>query len=137
MDYDTIGRTNKMDISFTRNGKYTIKLEVANNNNCKASKDTTIIVDVPELDPVGLKEENIQSHQIFPNPTNSVINLNIPKESKLVKLTLINSKDQTKQIEAILNGEQWVADLSEFDAGVYFLIIKTDKEKLSTKILVN
>jgi len=137
MGNDTICRTNKMDISFTRNGKYTIKLDVANNNNCKSSKDTTISVDVSELDPVGLNELNMQSHQIFPNPTNSVINLNIPKESKLVKLTLINSKDQTKQIEAILNGEQWVADLSEFDAGVYFLIIKTDKEKLRTKILVN
>ena len=52
MSNDTICRTNKMDISFTRNGKYTIKLEVANNNNCKSSIDTTIIVDVPELEPV-------------------------------------------------------------------------------------
>jgi PKD repeat protein len=137
MGYDTICRANKINISFTQNGKYTIKLEVANNNNCKASKDTTISVDVSELDPVGLNELNMQSHQIFPNPTNGGINLNIPKESKLVKLTLINSKAQHKQIEALNNGEQWVADLSEVDAGIYFLIIKTDKEKLSTKILVN
>ncbi len=137
MGNDTICRTHKMDISFTRNGKYNIKLEVANNNNCKSSIDTTITVDVPELEPVGLKEVNAQLHQVFPNPTNGSINLNIPTESKHVKLTLINSKAQHKQIEAKQNGEQWIADLSGVDAGIYFLIIDTEKEKFSTKVFVN
>jgi PKD repeat protein len=137
MGNDTICRTHKMDISFTRNGKYNIKLEVANNNNCKSSIDTTITVDVPELEPVGLNELNTQSHQVFPNPTNGSINLNIPTESKLIKLTLINSNAQHKQIEAKQNGEQWIADLSGVDAGIYFLIIDTEKEKFSTKVFVN
>ncbi len=137
MNNDTICKTNKMDISFTRNGRYTIKLEVANNNNCKSSKDTAIIVDVPGLDPVGLNEVNTQSHQIFPNPTNGIANLNIPIESKLVKLTLTNSKAQHKQIEAKQNGEQWIADLSGVDAGIYVLLIETNKEKFSTKVFVN
>jgi PKD repeat protein len=137
MGNDTICRTNKMDISFTRNGKYIIKLDVANNNNCKSSIDTTVTVDVPELEPIGLNEVNTQSHQIFPNPTNGGINLNISTESKLVKLTLINSKAQHKQIEAKQKGELWIADLSGVDTGIYILLIETKNEKFSTKIFVN
>ncbi len=137
MGDDTICRANKMGISFTRNGKYTITLEVKNNNNCKSSIDTTITVDFPELDPVGLNMVFNRSLSVFPNPTSGVINLNIPTYIKLVKLTLIDSKAQHKQIEAIQNGEQWISNLRDVDDGLYILIIDTEIGKYSTKVFVN
>ena len=78
-----------------------------------------------------------RSLSVFPNPTSGVINLNIPTYIKLVKLTLIDSKAQHKQIEAIQNGEQWISNLRDVDDGLYILIIDTEIGKYSTKVFVN
>ena len=78
-----------------------------------------------------------RSLSVFPNPTSGVINLNIPTYIKLVKLTLIDSKAQHNQIEAIQNGEQWISNLRDVDDGLYILIIDTEIGKYSTKVFVN
>lgn len=136
MGFDTICRTPNMDISFTQNGKYTLYLKVANNEGCSDIKDTTIEVNVPELEPVGLIENHLKKHQVYPNPTNGLLNLNIAASNKIVRLTLVDANTQKVELKPKIIAEWWTTDLTGVGQGLYVLIIETEKETYQTKVLV-
>ena len=125
-----------MNLRFNKNGKYTISLKVANNEGCTDIKDTTVEVDFPELDPVGVKEDVTQNHLIYPNPTNGILNLNIAVGYKINKLTLVDNNYKQIDVQPAFNGNLWTADLSELKQGIYQLWIETDKETYKARVII-
>jgi len=136
MGFDTICKTPNMNLRFNKNGKYTISLKVANNEGCTDIKDTTVEVDFPELDPVGVKEDVTQNHLIYPNPTNGILNLNIAAGCKINKLTLVDNNYKQIDVQPAFNGNLWTADLSELKQGIYQLWIETDKETYKARVII-
>lgn len=136
MGFDTICRTPKMDISFIQNGRYIIYLKVANNKGCTDIKDTTIEVNIPEFEPVGLIENQTKTQPVYPNPTNGKLNLNVAASNKIVRLTLVDSNTNKKELQPEIIEEWWTTDLTGVSMGLYVLIIETEKETYQTKVLV-
>ncbi len=136
MGFDTVCKTADMSLRFTKNGKYPIYLKVTNNEGCMDIKDTTIEVNVPEFEPVGLNENFTKKHQVYPNPTNGSLNLNITANSKITNMILIDTNGKQIKITPKLEDETWVTDLTSIKEGLYIMWIETERETLQSKVLV-
>ena len=78
-------------------------------------------------DPVGVEEEEINL-TVFPNPANDIVNISTT-ENYTLTITDINGKKIDSQVE---NDR---LDISNFNSGIYFLRISTDKGNKTIKLV--
>jgi len=68
-------------------------------------------------DPISVSENNLESLKIFPNPSNSTINLNIPNNTPYQILDITGKVITTDSYVGNIN-------VSEFSNGIYYLKVK-------------
>ncbi len=79
---------------------------------------------------VGINDMAFENLNIFPNPTNGIINLDI-----FEKLTNIKIMDLTGKTIKVFNSEAKQLDISAFTTGIYFLEIANAEKKSIIKLL--
>lgn len=92
-------------------GSHTITYSYTDANGCANSATTTVVVEAC----VGLGESSMNSIRVFPNPTNSVINIATTRED-LAAMILTNS---VGEVVARVNGTE--LDATQFANGLYFV----------------
>ena len=92
-------------------GSHTITYSYTDANGCANSATTTVVVEAC----VGLGESSMNSIRVFPNPTNSVINIATTRED-LAAVILTNS---VGEVVARVHGTQ--LDATQFANGLYFV----------------
>lgn len=128
----TIGsQKDTVDYSWTSLGKYTYQFKVngtTTTNNYNGQKPCAV--------PQTSNTESISNveFEVYPNPTNTLLNLKFPTSVGIVKsLQIFNLSGQL--IQKII-GKKDVLDLSSLKAGIYYLHLETDQSKLSTKFII-
>lgn len=116
----------------------TVKVTETNASGCKGLTKT-LTVDVTSaigLDKLSLAGGNVM---VYPNPANSFVYLNfdLPK-SALTQVKLINMLGQTivNQNKMVLPNEKMLIDVSNLNAGVYFVDITVDGETKIQRVVV-
>ena len=90
-------------------------------------------VGVINITAVGIDELNNNNVSLFPNPTNNVLNIHFPKKEKYsVYIQSISGKTLiTKNIEA----QSSQLNLSDLDAGIYFVSIQSNTKTIVKRIV--
>lgn len=109
---------------YTADGSYTIQLNAETSDGCKCSLTQTkevLNLTVREL-------ENGGSIQLYPNPTNSELNVQYDLKEEVLSITLYDNAG--KQVQQVQNnrfgkGGIWKADVSQLAAGTYTVKILT------------
>jgi len=70
--------------------------------------------------------------EIYPNPTNSILNIKNDYNTKINRISIYNSLGQ-KQIEIYQNTNQ--IDISKLKNGVYFIEFETDGKHIRKNII--
>lgn len=98
-----------------------------------ASNDGLLIINTSCL-PLSIDEfdEGLNLVSVFPNPTNGVLNLN-SRSNEPFSFQLINSLGQIVLAQSDYLNK--TIDLSKFDSGVYYLVIKLKNSIINKKIL--
>jgi len=73
-----------------------------------------------------------KSVEVYPNPTNSILNIKNDYNTKINRISIYNSLGQ-KQIEIYQNTNQ--IDISKLKNGVYFIEFETDGKHIRKKII--
>jgi hypothetical protein len=87
--------------------------------------------------PVGIPTVSVPNMDInaYPNPVSDL--LNVPFPSAIVNGQLILSDMQGKVVKRVnVNGTKTTLDVSDIDAGIYFLTLKDEKSMANSRISV-
>lgn len=102
-------------------------------NNCNEAY-TQIQTVIVTTDAVGVQPIDKEAIKIYPNPSKGIFQV-INTKNKLESILVYNTTGQSvKQIQPTGNQEE--IDLTNYSTGIYYLQIKTDKELITKKILV-
>jgi len=88
---------------------------------------------------VGLKKqiENEIYFQVFPNPTNGIVQVSFSENSKAKQLEVINMLGQTMFVSQLLSNESiHNIDLSHLDKGIYFMVLKSENGRGVQKVIL-
>ncbi len=87
--------------------------------------------DVPNV------SSSIQTFNLFPNPVRSILYITQGSKELIRSISILNSISQGKVINysSIKNGEYLEVNTSSLSAGVYFLEILTDKQKIVKRFI--
>ena len=112
----------------TTTGDYSVSVT---KNNCS---DTSICYSVK----VG-KTENVSKNrvQVFPNPTNAVINIHLDNSLRNGILKLTSVTGQIIEEKRSLNGNDFILNLTEHSKGVYFIEIDQGNTISRIKVIKN
>jgi PKD repeat protein len=129
-DFGDGGTANEQNPSheYTTTGSFTVSLTI----NGPAGSNTETKADYI-LIPVGLDKNEAEAIMIYPNPVTNFLNIHFPGSARR-KLTL-QTIDGKLLFERITSNEFDRIDMSEFDQGVYTLIIETNGESSKTKVV--
>lgn len=81
-----------------------------------------------------------RAFEVYPNPTNGIVTINMPLAKQGAEISVINTLGQvvrTAKATAVTTGETFSMDLSGLTKGVYFVSINVNGEKHSKKIIVD
>ena len=84
----------------------------------------TSIIDYDELD-----------FQLFPNPADAILNINLTTNSDKADISIFNNLGQLVHKQSALNSEQLLIDVHSFHAGIYTVEVKSGNA-ISRKIVV-
>ena len=83
----------------------------------------------------GLEENNLDGLSIFPNPTNDFITIDLSAVNAIVKeIKLVDLTGKTLLTSPIINNSSKL-DLHLFSAGIYHVIVNTNKGSVTRKII--
>lgn len=89
----------------------------------------------------GIKETQLNSAKIYPNPVKDQVELNLKiKSATTLKITVISisGKEVINQNFPVTKGDlQYKMDISTLDAGVYLMNIKSDRQSVTLPIMKN
>jgi hypothetical protein len=133
LTYTLNGKTDSVEYSWTPAGNYTFNFYASGVKTTNTYKGT--ICTVPNT--VGVKQLNFSNKiAIYPNPTN---------ENLYIGLTDIDSKQITnisifnlsgKQVYGVSQFENTI-DIKSFEAGIYFIKIKTNQTEVTKKFVID
>ena len=93
-----------------------------------------------EVEGVGMEETSFDDLNIYPNPTNGILNINFSKEKSAdVNIKISNISGQVILSDVIkpqTNSYSASYDISNYAKGVYLLSITSDNEKIDRKIVL-
>ncbi len=102
---------------------------------CVVSGDYGVIIseDAMLSDPLGISDISKQEIFIYPNPTNGKIYFKTTNSN--IQQIFISDITGKRIIENIETQQNKIFDFSDFESGIYFIIIQTEKEILKAKII--
>lgn len=128
---------------YATQGTYSICLTVRNNfsDACASTteestvcKDVTVVIGIAEVEKLN------SSVNIYPNPSNGLVNVNISQENLTnVEVSIVNIIGDVVSIQTIANTSKnslVTFNLGENAAGVYIVNIKTEKANTSKKVII-
>jgi hypothetical protein len=146
---------NWMEVS-PESGAFTQQIEVtaSETNRTNNTRSDIITISAPPLVPqtimvtqdtiraIGIKEENLsQAIQVFPNPTNGLLNIEIDPNygGKNMRIQVFNTIGASVIVETLSQTTtRQQLDLGHLPAGFYYLSIAVDNQRISKKIsLIN
>jgi hypothetical protein len=82
---------------------------------------------------VGVNDNLLSNIRVYPNPTNGILNFNFAGEQvQTIKIVDITSKTILEKTNV---SQSETIDISNLANGLYLVVVKTDKEIISSKIL--
>ncbi|TNE71037.1 MAG: T9SS type A sorting domain-containing protein [Bacteroidetes bacterium] len=118
-------------ITITTSGTY--EVIVTNSYGCQSNTISTYNVSEASISELS----SLTSIEVYPNPTNGKFNVALSaKQNFEIYLTDLIGRQLSPSV--VLNtGEHVVPfDVSDYSKGVYLIVIKTDNESFSTRILI-
>ena len=104
-------------------------------DSCGIADNETITVMV---DACLLIDENDSRVQVYPNPSDGIINIDLEGlETELNRITIQNSIGQTVYTVDNTDRKQLSVDISHLPTGLYFLTIESSQESICKKLLLN
>ena len=99
--------------------------------------DSTVTLNLTVVTQVFTNEILYNQISVFPNPTNSILYINIGNVDENIKADIFISITDIAGKE-IINKQRYVGnlDLSTFKSGIYFLNIYLKNSKLTTKLIM-
>ena len=118
--------TGKTSQSFTatENGSYAV---IVDNGFCVATSTCYAITGV------GINDFRNVSINIYPNPTNGIIEIDLAN-NKINKISIVDISGR-KIIEKVQLNRNEKLDLSDFGSGLYIIMFETDKKHYISKII--
>jgi PKD repeat protein len=113
---------------YTFTGSFTVSLTI----NGPAGSSTETKVDYI-LIPVGIEENETEAIMIYPNPVTNFLNVRFPNAAK--RKLILQTIDGKHLVERITSNEFDRIDMSEYDQGIYTLIIEANGESVKTKVI--
>lgn len=121
-----------------RAGEYEVTVFDASN------KSITFPITIPPLEkiectPTSVTNKHYTFLNIYPNPTNGMLNIEAPIKCGLIKKSInifdvLGNKIQTRQLHSFANLIK--VDVSDYPNGVYFIMISDGKESYIRKVLL-
>lgn len=130
-------------VTFQEVGEYLVTLKTTNQNGCEATFSQLITVDSTIITNVNTPHLGQEKLIIYPNPAKDIVTLEcyFPKLNDSPYLTLSNVQGQVVQILQLptqgIGKQQWQLDISQWEAGVYFLNLYWEGQNWKQKLLIN
>lgn len=115
--------------TFPADGQYNVSL-IAINGNCSDTTSQLITVSG-----VGIATYEINSINIYPNPTSGVITLKLEAEANNALMTIVDVTDRVV-FQKTVNGSEETINLPHFAPGVYEVKLDLDKRVLHQRLIV-
>lgn len=96
-----------------------------------AFEDVNIIINVTGSSAAGVNENLLSGVSLFPNPTNDVVNIQMPNGISVTNATITDVAGKVSNADLAGN----TVNMSGYASGVYFLNIATDSGKVTKKIV--
>lgn len=116
--------------TFETAGTYTVKLTVTNEAGSSFAKVKNNLIHTV----VGLKEISKNNIRCFPNPANDIIH--IESKETIDNIKLYNSLGQLVYFNEQLENKFLSVNIKTLERGVYYLELNTEREKKTTKVII-
>lgn len=130
---DEIGTTASINVAPTVTTTY--YCNVTDGSGCEAELEVTLTV----IDDIGIGENLSESLTIYPNPTTGQFTVSFEmNESQNVSVEVVNLIGEKVIVKTATNvqNQNLVFDMSNVADGVYFVVITTENEQVSKKLIV-
>jgi subtilisin-like proprotein convertase family protein/predicted secreted protein len=87
-------------------------------------------------DSLGLESNSLTNTSVYPNPTNDILNIDIPNAIGTSKLKLYDVQGRFV-METVTNTTQEVMNIGNLQSGVYLLSIENENNKTVKKVILN
>jgi hypothetical protein len=112
----------------TSNGNYAVEIT---ENGCSDTSDCEVI------NTLGVDENAFGANiNIYPNPTNGKVNVNLGKHASAVKMKLVSVQGQELLVQEV-NDSSTTVDMSSYPQGVYILHLSSGDEQFFHRIIKN
>ena len=123
--------TGEIDMNLSNAGVYNVKYIVAKNSTLNSCADTSIF-NVTLLNCAGLDEISENVFTVYPNPTNTILNIDFSNFNQLNEsVFLISSEGRVVEEKKIINSEKVMFDVNSLNKGIYFLKVGSLIQKVS------
>jgi PKD repeat protein len=130
---DVVGTTSSINVAPLVTTTYYCNVE--DGSGCEAELDVTLTV----TDVSGISDNLSESFSIYPNPTNGEFvlsfDLNQPRDFTIEIVNIVGEKVMVKSYAEITN-QSLSFDLSGVSDGVYFIVLKTEDDQISKKLVI-
>jgi len=115
-------------------GTYSLSYAYTDSNGCSGSASDTMHV----LACVGINENAISAINIYPNPANNNININLSsiKQDKIV-ITLFDVTGKMVMNQQVNGGTITALDVTNLSTGIYYITVQTNDNLFKNKISIN
>jgi len=86
---------------------------------------------------LAVEEFEIKEMVLYPNPVNSMINIDLPDLTSTVNYTISDINGRTLLTDEVNNVSELQIDIQNLEAGLYLLKLRKDRSILNFKFLVN
>ncbi len=133
-------RNGKVDVMWMRDGDPSTSLDNSQGT-ADAVQPNDIVFNsfgLNNFDGVKTIDQNVQSVNIYPNPTSDIICLNLNGFTALKgSITMVNLLGQTvKSFSNITLNRTMKIDASDLTEGIYFVTVKTSEQSLTQKVII-
>jgi hypothetical protein len=110
-------------------GDFTFSVTVTDANGCQDSDDIQVYID----DVSGIASAGLEAVSVYPNPSSGAVNITAPAQSEIEIIDLSGKTIMTMNTKS--SGSNAI-DLSELDAGIYYLKITNHDEFVVKKVVL-
>ena len=134
----TPGDSLKFDVTFNPStiGRKNAKISISSDDDNTLDYDFLIAGTAFEEPTIGLNESYMSFVNLFPNPANQILNVELPADVMEAEMSICNMQGQELVRYNILTGAIFTMNLDNLNAGVYIVNITTDGRSARYRLVV-
>ncbi len=119
---------------YTQPGEYKVHLKAMSTTGCSDSKMKLInVVNFPvSTAPVDISNQDIQ---IYPNPTNGILNITFANNFQRYDLAIMNALGQPVLVRKNISTDNLQLNIADFPKGIYFLQVQIGNHRVVKKVV--